>query len=119
MAFLFLPDKNVAILFPQNPLKRPSDDTPNASFCHSERSEESHGFRHHTVEVLRLAPQNDVVGWPLGGGFCLEIPFKLKKVEVRKGAEFTLDLEILHGSSRGPITQIEVGSYKEVHVVRC
>jgi hypothetical protein len=49
----------------------------------------------------------------------LEIPLELKEVEVGKGTEFTLDLEILHGSSRGPITEINVRSYKEVHVIGC
>ena len=48
------------------PLERLSDNPSNACICHSERSEESHGFRHtYTSEILRLTSQNDVVGQPL------------------------------------------------------
>jgi hypothetical protein len=33
--------------------------------CHSERNEESHGFRYLDAEILRLTPQNDIVKQPL------------------------------------------------------
>ena len=51
-------------------------------------------------------------------GFFLEIQFELHEVEVREGAEFTLELRLSGGTAFRAVTKIDAGSNEDFGVVR-
>jgi hypothetical protein len=51
-------------------------------------------------------------------GFCLEVQLKLHEIEVREGAELTLELRLSDGTLFRAITKINTGSNEDFGVVR-
>jgi hypothetical protein len=52
------------------------------------------------------------------GGFCLEVQLKLHEIEVREGAELTLELRLSGGTLFRAVTKIDTGSNEDFGVVR-